>query len=106
MSKVYILGGAQTDFERNWTKEGKNMIALLKEVVADGFADAGITFDDIRSLNKDNKVVPNYNIISDLAEHRVDCKQSCERLGSCTLCDRGFTLARTLLEAKGGVELN
>lgn len=56
MSKVYILGGAQTDFERNWTKEGKNMIALLKEVVADSFDDAGITFDDIKSLNKDNRV--------------------------------------------------
>ena len=23
MSKAYILGGAQTDFERNWSKEGK-----------------------------------------------------------------------------------
>ena len=35
MNKVYILGGAQTDFERNWSKEGKNEIALLKEAVAD-----------------------------------------------------------------------
>ena len=25
-NKVYVLGGAQTDFERNWTKEGKNVI--------------------------------------------------------------------------------
>lgn len=56
MSKVYVLGGAQTDFERNWKKEGKNMVALLKEVVADGFADAGITLDDVKELNKDNKV--------------------------------------------------
>lgn len=56
MSKVYILGGAQTDFERNWKKEGKNMVALLKEAVADGFADAGITFDDVRELNKDNRI--------------------------------------------------
>ena len=56
MSKVYILGGAQTDFERNWKKEGKNMVALLKEAVADGFANAGITLDDVRELNKENKV--------------------------------------------------
>ena len=34
MSKVYILGGAQTDFERNWTKEGKGMVALLKEAMS------------------------------------------------------------------------
>lgn len=56
MSKVYILGGAQTDFERNWTKEGKGMVALLKEVMADGLGDAGLSFDDIKELNKDNRV--------------------------------------------------
>ena len=56
MNKVYILGGAQTDFERNWKKEGKGMTALLKEIVADGLEKAGITFDDIKELNKDNRV--------------------------------------------------
>lgn len=56
MSKVYILGGAQTDFERNWKKEGKNMIALLKEAVTDGLTDAKLSFDDVKSLNKENKV--------------------------------------------------
>lgn len=56
MSKVYILGGAQTDFERNWKKEGKGMIAILKEVVADGLAEAGLTFDDVKILNGENRV--------------------------------------------------
>ena len=56
MSKVYILGGAQTDFERNWKKEGKNMVALLKEAVTDGLADAGLTFEDVKSLNSENRV--------------------------------------------------
>lgn len=56
MSKVYILGGAQTDFERNWTKEGKGMVALLKEAVADGIEEAGLSFDDVRNLNTDNRV--------------------------------------------------
>lgn len=56
MGKVYILGGAQTDFERNWTKEGKGMVALLKEAVADGLSDAGLVFDDVRELNKNNRV--------------------------------------------------
>lgn len=56
MSKVYILGGAQTDFERNWTKEGKGMVALLKEALADGLAGAGLSFDDVRVLNADNRV--------------------------------------------------
>ena len=56
MSKVYILGGAQTDFERNWTKEGKGMVALLKEAMADGLAGAGLSFDDVRCLNKENRI--------------------------------------------------
>ena len=56
MSKVYILGGAQTDFERNWKKEGKCMVALLKEAVADGLIQADLNFDDVKSLNADNRV--------------------------------------------------
>lgn len=56
MSKVYVLGGAQTDFERNWKKEGKGIAALLKEVMTDGLAEAGLTYDDVRALNTDNRV--------------------------------------------------
>ena len=53
---VHILGGAQTDFERNWTKEGKGIVALLKEVVTDGLENAGLSFDDVIKLNRDNRV--------------------------------------------------
>lgn len=56
MSKVYILGGAQTDFERNWKKEGKGIVVILKEVMADGLAHAGLSFDDVKALNGDNRV--------------------------------------------------
>lgn len=55
-NKVYVLGGAQTDFERNWTKEGKNVIALLKEVITDALVDVDLTYDDIIALNNKNKV--------------------------------------------------
>lgn len=56
MSKVYILGGAQTDFERNWEKERKSMIAILKEVITDSLKNTCLSFEDIKKLNKDNKV--------------------------------------------------
>lgn len=56
MNKVYVLGGAQTDFERNWSREGKNAVAMLREVVSDGCASAGITYDEIAELNKESKV--------------------------------------------------
>lgn len=55
-NKVYVLGGAQTDFERNWTKEGKNMIAMLKEAIEDGFMDAEFTMEEMVALNKENRV--------------------------------------------------
>jgi len=55
-NKVYVLGGAQTDFERNWTKEGKGVVALLKESVNDAFIQTGVTYDEVFSLNKENRV--------------------------------------------------
>lgn len=55
-NKVYVIGGAQTDFERNWKKENKNEIALLKEATGDALKAVGLTYDDIRELNKENKV--------------------------------------------------
>lgn len=53
---IYVLGGAQTDFERNWSKEGKNVIALLKEVIDDGLKNINLTYDDIKELNKQGKI--------------------------------------------------
>lgn len=56
MNQVFILGGAQTDFERNWTKEGKGVVALLKEVTSDALHNSGISFSDISQLNKENRI--------------------------------------------------
>ena len=53
---VHVLGGAQTDFERNWKKEGKNLVALLKEAINNGFKETGFSFDELRRLNKENRV--------------------------------------------------
>jgi acetyl-CoA C-acetyltransferase len=64
MRKVYIIGGEQTDFSRNWKKENKNIVAMLREVMEDGLFAIGLEFEDIEKLNKDNKVaafVGNFN---------------------------------------------
>lgn len=53
---VKVLGGAQTDFSRNWTREGKNVIALLREVMDDAIQNTGLTYSLIRELNEQNKV--------------------------------------------------
>ncbi len=56
ISRVHVLGGAQTDFERNWTKEGKNVLALLKEAIADGLVEVGLSYEDIADLNKKDRI--------------------------------------------------
>ena len=56
MEKVYILGGAQSDFERNWTKEGKGVIALLREVVTEALKNTNLSYKEIKDLNKKNKI--------------------------------------------------
>lgn len=53
---IHVLGGAQTDFERNFKKEGKNVIALLREVIDDGFDDAGFSYTEVERLNKENRI--------------------------------------------------
>ncbi|MHC5218000.1 acetyl-CoA acetyltransferase [Enterococcus sp. LJL128] len=56
MNDVYILNGVQTDFERNWSKEGKTELALLKEVVEDLLTKTGISREELKELNDKNRV--------------------------------------------------
>ena len=51
-----ILGGAQTDFSRNWTKEGKTFLSMMKEVVEDALEETGIDDQEITRLNQENRI--------------------------------------------------
>jgi len=42
MVDVYVLGGAQTDFARNWAREGKGIYDLFAETLTAGVAATGI----------------------------------------------------------------
>ncbi|MBI5122347.1 thiolase domain-containing protein [Candidatus Roizmanbacteria bacterium] len=53
---VFILGGAQTDFARNWSKEGKNFVAMMREVVEDGLQNVGLDYADIKDIAKKGSV--------------------------------------------------
>ena len=65
MKDVYILGGAQTDFVRNWKKECKNVIALLKEVTDDALKNdssvEGKAFAYIKSMGYNYSVFDGTN---------------------------------------------
>lgn len=54
--KVYILGGAQTDFQRNWSKEGKTFLAMMKEVTQDALRSTGISAPIISRYRTSNKM--------------------------------------------------
>ncbi len=51
---VYILGGYQTDFSRNWTKEKKHFSALMNESVRGALDATGIDPEDIESAHVGN----------------------------------------------------
>lgn len=44
---VYILGGQQTDFARNWMKEGKDLVALMQDAVSGGLTATGIDAKEV-----------------------------------------------------------
>lgn len=56
MEKVYVLGGSQTDFERNWSKEGKGYIALIKECFERAMKECNINKTQLKELNKKNRI--------------------------------------------------
>jgi acetyl-CoA C-acetyltransferase len=52
--EVYVLGGYQTDFARNWTKEGKHFSALVRESVLGALARCSIEPEEIESAHVGN----------------------------------------------------
>lgn len=55
-NQAYIIGGVQTDFQRNWSKEGKSFIAVMREVINDLVIHTEIDYEEIKILNKENKI--------------------------------------------------
>ncbi len=51
---VYIIGGAQSDFARNWTKEGKHFVAPMREVVIEALEKAQIEPREIETAHVGN----------------------------------------------------
>ncbi len=44
---VYILGGCQTDFARNWMKEGKDIVVMMQEAVSGGLIATGLEAKEV-----------------------------------------------------------
>src|SRR5438477_9231621 len=53
-SPVYILGGAQSDFARNWKKEGKHFSDVMRETVIAALAATKLEPREIESAHVGN----------------------------------------------------
>lgn len=53
-NEVYLLGGYQTDFARNWTKENKHFVAMIRETVHGGLEATALDPKDIQTAHVGN----------------------------------------------------
>jgi acetyl-CoA C-acetyltransferase len=51
---VYILGGAQTDFARNWSKEGKHFVAMMREATLGALEATNIAPKEVETAHVGN----------------------------------------------------
>jgi len=69
---VYILGGYQTDFARNWTKEGKHISAMIREAVTGGLSATGVDPGEIEVGHVGNFAAELYAMQGHLGAFLVD----------------------------------
>ncbi len=53
-NSVYVLGGYQTDFARNWFKEGKHIVATMREAVLGTLESTGVLASDVQVAHVGN----------------------------------------------------
>lgn len=53
---IYILGGSQTDFSRNWSREGLKIFDMFSETLNDALTNAKLTPDQIQVAHVGNFV--------------------------------------------------
>ena len=52
--RTFILGGSQTDFARNWSKEGKSILAMMRQATEGALLDADVTAGEIEVAHVGN----------------------------------------------------
>src|SRR5712692_3260839 len=73
---IYILGGYQTDFARNWNKESKHIVAMLREAVEGGLEATGLEPKDVEVGHVGNFAAELYAMQGHLGAFLVDTDPS------------------------------
>jgi acetyl-CoA C-acetyltransferase len=69
---VYVLGGYQTDFARNWAKENKHIVAMLREAVTGGLEATGLEPKDVEVAHVGNFAAELYCMQGHLGAFLID----------------------------------
>jgi acetyl-CoA C-acetyltransferase len=69
---TFILGGFQTDFARNWTKEGKHIAAMIREAVEGALAQTDVAAREIEVGHVGNFAAELYAMQGHLGAFLVD----------------------------------
>jgi acetyl-CoA C-acetyltransferase len=69
---IYVLGGYQTDFARNWQKENKHIVAMMREAVRGGLEATGIDPRDVQVGHVGNFAAELYAMQGHLGAFLVD----------------------------------
>ncbi len=69
---IYVLGGYQTDFSRNWNKENKHILAMMREAVQGGLEATGIEAKDVEVAHVGNFAAELYSMQGHLGAFVVD----------------------------------
>src|SRR5216684_245713 len=73
---IYVLGGAQTDFARNWSKERKHFVAMMREAVLGGLENTQIEPKEIETAHVGNFAAELYAKQGHLGAFLVDIEPS------------------------------
>jgi len=99
-TEVYILGGYQTDFARNWHRENKHISALMREAFWGGLLGTGIEPKDIDAIFIGNFAAELYCMQGHLGGFCTDFAPALKGIPTCRVeaaCASGSVAALTAM---------
>lgn len=73
---IYVLGGYQTDFARNWNKENKHIAAMIREAVQGGFVETQVEPADVQVAHVGNFAAELYSMQGHLGAFIIEAEPS------------------------------
>ncbi len=103
--RAYILGGYQTDFARNWAREGKGIQAMIAEVMEGALSATRLEAAELETIHVGNFAAELYAMQGHLGALTVNCHPALRGIPTCrheAACASGSVaalMARAEIEA-------